>query len=64
MKNKNEFSLSGVNRTGCIFCLYGIQFDKEPNRIQSLKITHPKLYNYCINDLGVGKVLNKMNINY
>lgn len=43
-----EYSTTKLNRTGCIFCLYGLQFDSEPDRFQRLKKTHPKLYNYCV----------------
>lgn len=39
---------SGVDRTGCIFCGFGLHLEKEPTRFQRLKQSHPKLYNYCI----------------
>lgn len=39
---------TGCSRTGCIFCGYGCHLDGEPTRFQRLKITHPKLYEYCI----------------
>ena len=60
---------SGVSRTGCMFCLYGIQYEKEPNRFQQMKLTHPKLYDYCIREcdkgcLGIGRVLDFINIPY
>ena len=51
---------TGENRTGCIFCMYGIQNDKD--RFKRLKTSHPKLHNYCINKLGIGKVLNYIGI--
>lgn len=54
----------GVENTGCIFCMFGVHLDKEPNRFQCLKKTHPKLYNYCINDLELGKVLDHINVKY
>lgn len=47
----------GVNRTGCIFCLFGMQREKS-NRFQMLKKLHPKLYEYCMNDLGLKKVIS------
>lgn len=54
----------GYTRTGCMFCLYGIHLEKEPNRLQKMKITHPTQYEYCINELGYGKILDILNIKY
>lgn len=39
---------TGCTRTGCIFCGYGCHLDKGVTRFQRLKITHPRLYEYCI----------------
>ena len=41
-------STTGCNRTGCIFCMFGCHLEKEPNRFQRLKETHPRQYKYCI----------------
>jgi len=47
----------GVDRTGCIFCMFGIH--KEANsRFETLKKLHPKLYNYCMETLGIREVLD------
>ena len=54
----------GVKRTGCMFCMFGVHLEKEPNRFQLMKKTHPKQYNYCINKLGCGKVLDYINVKY
>jgi 3'-phosphoadenosine 5'-phosphosulfate sulfotransferase (PAPS reductase)/FAD synthetase len=43
-------------RTGCIFCMFGIQFDQC--RFKRLHQTHPNLYNYCMNKLEMRKVLH------
>lgn len=51
-------------RTGCLFCGFGCHLEKEPNRFQRLKETHPKLHNYCINKLGMGEVLDYINVKY
>lgn len=53
----------GYARTGCIFCLFGVHLNEE-NKFQKLAKTHPKQYNYCINKLGCGKVLDYINIPY
>ena len=55
---KCPLKTTGCDRTGCIFCGYGAHLDKTPTRFQRLKITHPKLYQYCIyggefNDVGM-----------
>lgn len=45
------------DRTGCVFCGFGCHFEKEPNRFQRLKKTHPKLWEYCmkpVEDGGLG----------
>jgi 3'-phosphoadenosine 5'-phosphosulfate sulfotransferase (PAPS reductase)/FAD synthetase len=55
---------TGCRRTGCYPCLYGIQNEPEPNRYQRMKLTHPKLYGYCVNGLKCGAVLDYMNIKY
>lgn len=53
----------GWERTGCVFCMYGIHKD-NPNRFQMIKETHPKLYDYCINKLGAGAVMDFMGVAY
>ena len=69
---------TGCNRTGCIFCMFGCHLEKEPNRFQRLKVTHPKQYEYCIGGgemvdgkwqpnkegLGIGKVLDYIGVDY
>ena len=47
-----------------MFCMFGVQFDGKPNRFQRMQITHPKQYEYCINNLGIGKVLDYVGIPY
>ena len=46
---KKEYYCTGYPRTGCVFCAFGCHLEKEPNRFQRLKETHPKLYDYCMN---------------
>jgi 3'-phosphoadenosine 5'-phosphosulfate sulfotransferase (PAPS reductase)/FAD synthetase len=54
----------GYDRTGCVFCMFGIHKEGEPNRFQRMCHTHPKLYDYSINKLGCGKVLDYIGIPY
>ena len=69
---------TGCDRTGCIFCMFGCHLEKEPNRFQRLKETHPRQYEYCIGGgemvdgkwqpskegLGLGKVLDFIGVKY
>lgn len=57
-------SITGLKRTGCMFCCLGVQHDKTPNRFQRMKETHPKQYEYCINTLGIGEVLDYIGVPY
>lgn len=46
--DKNGYRTTKCEQTGCVFCLFGLQRDKKPDRIERLKTTHPKLYKYCM----------------
>lgn len=52
----------GYENTGCMFCLFGVHKETQPNKIQKLKETHPKYYDYCMKKLNYGEVLSFMNI--
>ncbi len=54
----------GYDRTGCMFCMFGCHLEKTPNRFILMNYTHPKLYNYCMNNLGLKNVLSYMGINH
>lgn len=61
--DKDKYYTTGCTRTGCVFCAYGCHLEKEPNRFQRLKETHPKLWNYCMKPwdeggLGMREVLD------
>lgn len=75
---EDTLETTGCDRTGCMFCLYGCHLEKAPNRIQRLKQTHPRQYQYCIGGgeyvdgiwqpnregLGLGKVMDFIGIPY
>jgi|WetSurMetagenome_2_1015567.scaffolds.fasta_scaffold231880_2 hypothetical protein len=67
---KNNLELSEIytkhhySRTGCFACMYGCHLEKYPNRFQTMKETHPKLYDFCLNYLNLKKSLDIMKINY
>lgn len=51
--------LTGCQRTGCMFCMYGLHLEKSPNRFERMKDTHPKQYEYCMNKLGLKHVIEE-----
>lgn len=77
-EEEDVLTTTGCDRTGCIFCMFGCHLEKEPNRFQRLKETHPRQYEYCIGGgetvdgkwqpskegLGLGKVLDFIGVKY
>lgn len=49
--------LTGVSRTGCMFCMYGLHLQGQNNKFELMRETHPKLYDYIMNKLGGSEVL-------
>lgn len=52
----------GYERTGCVFCMFGVHLDHRNikgglNRFQLLKQTHPKLWTYCMDKLDLRTVM-------
>ena len=41
-------------RTGCMFCMFGCHLEKQPNRFQMMKESHPSIYNYCMKPIDEG----------
>ena len=78
IEENEKLKTTGCSRTGCMFCMFGCHLEKEPNRFQRLKETHPRQYEYCINGgemvdgkwqpskegLGLGKVLDYIGVKY
>lgn len=68
LQDKNgKYYTTGCDRTGCVFCGFGAHLEKEPNRFQRLKITHPKLWEYCMRSwdkggLGMAEVLKFIDV--
>lgn len=61
---EDTLETSGCTRTGCMFCMFGCHLEKEPNRFQRMKTTHPKQYEYCMNRLGLKDVLDYIGVPY
>ena len=64
-----KLKTTGVSRTGCMFCMFGAHLEKEPNRFQRMKITHPKIYEYCMKPmadggLGLAEVLDFIGVKH
>ena len=71
-EERQKLKTTGCDRTGCMYCMFGIMSDKEPNRFQRMRQTHPRQYAYCIggghlengvlkpdkNGLGLGVILD------
>lgn len=60
---------TGAHRTGCMFCMFGVHLEKEPNRFQRMKQTHPKVWEYCMKPveqggLGMKEVLDYIGVKY
>jgi len=65
----DKYKTTKCTRTGCVFCGFGCHLEKEPNRFQMLKETHPKLHEYCMRPLdegglGMKDVLEFINVKY
>lgn len=63
------FCTTGVARAGCMFCMFGVQCEKTPNRFQQMKVTHPKQYAYCMKPtadggLGIAEVLDYIGVEH
>lgn len=66
---KGKLITTGCDRTGCMFCMFGCHLEKEPNRFQRLKETHPKQYEYMLKPvseggLGLKEVLDYIGVKY
>lgn len=70
---------TGCQRTGCMFCAFGAHLEKEENRFERMKLTHPKHYQFCIgggafdtdglwkptkDGLGYARVLDYIGVRY
>lgn len=64
VEKEGKYSTTKCDRTGCVFCGFGVQLEKGENRYQRLEKTHPQLHSYCMNKLGFKEVCEFMNIPY
>lgn len=64
VEKEGKLKTTGASRTGCMFCMFGLHLEKRPNRFERMALTHPKQYDYCINRMGCGEVLDYLGIPY
>ena len=43
-----KYRTTGCDRTGCMFCLFGAHLEKGEGRLERMKHTHPKRYEYVM----------------
>lgn len=64
VEENGKLTTTGVKRTGCMFCMFGAHLERHPNRFEQMAKTHPRQYDFCINRLGCGKVLDYIGVTY
>lgn len=52
----------GYESTGCAYCGFGVVREDRPNRFERLRETHPKMYRYCMDRIGMRDVLEYVGI--
>ena len=57
IKNGEGLKCTGYHNTGCVFCGFGLAAESD-NRFVRLSQTHPKLWDYCMNKLGMKEVIH------
>lgn len=51
--NGSKYYTTKENRTGCMWCMFGVHMEKGGDRFSRMKITHPKQYDYCMKKLDM-----------
>jgi 3'-phosphoadenosine 5'-phosphosulfate sulfotransferase (PAPS reductase)/FAD synthetase len=54
----------GESRTGCMWCAFGSHMEKGENRFQRMAKSHPKQYKFCMETLGMAKILDYIKVPY
>lgn len=65
----SEIYNKGLERTGCMFCMFGVHLEKSPNRFQIMEFIHYNLWEYCLKPvdkggLGMKEVLDYIGVPY
>jgi hypothetical protein len=56
VKTSKGWITTGEQRTGCMFCPVGCHLEKD-SKWARIRKTHPKIYNYCMEQLGLREFL-------
>lgn len=64
VEDGGQLRCTGVLRTGCMFCMFGVHLEGHPNRFEKMKDTHPKQYRYCMESLGLDRVLDYVGVEH
>lgn len=60
IEENGKLRTTGVHRTGCMFCMYGVHLEQSgQTRFDKMKETHPQLYDYIMHKLNGEHVLNE-----
>ena len=62
--SEGKLYTTGERRTGCVYCMYGIENEGSNNRFTRLEKTHSDLHKYCMETLGFKEVCEFMDIPY
>ncbi len=47
--DRPTFCTTGCNRTGCVFCGFGLHLEKRPNRLEMIdKVSNPRIRDFCL----------------
>ncbi|MGD9577554.1 MAG: phosphoadenosine phosphosulfate reductase family protein [Syntrophorhabdus sp.] len=55
---------TGAQRTGCMFCMFGVHLEPNPNRFERMKYTHPAQWRYCMFKLGLAEVMDYIGVEW
>lgn len=53
-----------AQRTGCSMCGFGVQLEKRPNRFDRLYEDNPKEWDFWMNQIGWGEVLDYIGVGW
>ena len=56
------YTTTKASRSGCFICGFGVHLEKQPNRFQRMQTDDPKLWDFAINKLGYGELLDFINV--
>jgi len=59
-----NLKLTGLTRTGCFPCMFGVHLEKGVNKFQRMQVSHPSLWKYCMFKLNMAEVLSYLGIPY